>query len=668
MRRAASATQISVNLAHCLQDGGTGSPRPAATGPGAAALRATVLGGDVEAGEEQLAFLGARGVEVGRARFEVRRQAFYELLDRARGRPPPAQELLEAVQALEGQSSRDEFSELCYLMTLPSLQDSPDFADWTVEGGRAVAVARLDRLLGGAGAGDAGSAAAGAGDGSLEGGAGRLEVLLRQAVSWQQAEAARRGVAAECHSLLSDPWDAPPPPRPAAPGGLLPLHAWVSEGAPPELSLDTPRDEAWEPGTRAAPSAPSSPAAGVPLPAAQPGEPGSSSKGSEGGEAPGEEASGDARLGSPSGGEEEAPRERGGGGSCGAAEISPELPLPPTYSGPYEGWEAPLGFTPRTVLSETHPVRALEFSPSGHELAVGCNSARALRIFSLEGSRASAGVKEVAAIEEHHLGSIYCLDWDPSGEHIASGSNDCEVRVVSRAARGFGEACGVMRGHDGPVRTVRFAPADAALLASAGDGDGRVRLWDVPSETCVQEVPCGAGPITALEFLPGSDSVLLAACARGVLSVDRRSGAASELFSAPSLRPGSRARLTHLATSGHSALACLSFSDGALLWVDPARPGAAATTTAYPHAGECRSVAFSPCGRWTLSAGFDAMLFLSDSATGETLARCRGHQDRAVAARFHPGAVGLASCGCDGALKLWPPLQAGASRGPPAPF
>ena len=98
-----------------------------------------------------------------------------------------------------------------------------------------------------------------------------------------------------------------------------------------------------------------------------------------------------------------------------------------------------------------------------------------------------------------------------------------------------------------------------------------------------------------MEFLPGSDSVLLAACARGVLSVDRRSGAASELFSAR-LRPGSRARLTHLATSGHSALACLSFSDGALLWVDPARPGAAATTTAYPHAAHTEIVR-GVCGR-----------------------------------------------------------------------
>ena len=200
--------------------GGAAGPAAGGGGPGAAALRAAVLRGDVGAGEEQLAFLSARGVEVGRARFEVRRQAFYELLDRARARPAPAQELLAAVQALEDQASRDEFSELCYLMTLPSLQDSPDFAHWTVEGGRTVAVARLDRLLGGAGAGDARGAAGGAAGGCREGGAGRLEVLLRQAVSWQRAEARQRGVVSECHSLLQDPWDAPPPPRRA--GGAPP--------------------------------------------------------------------------------------------------------------------------------------------------------------------------------------------------------------------------------------------------------------------------------------------------------------------------------------------------------------------------------------------------------------------------------------------------------------
>ena len=99
-----------------------------------------------------------------------------------------------------------------------------------------------------------------------------------------------------------------------------------------------------------------------------------------------------------------APKGRGGG--PGAAESPPESPPTAAFSGPYAGWEAPLGFTPRTVLSEAQPVRALEFSPSGHELAVGCNSARALRVFSLGGARASAGAKEVAAIEEHHLGSV----------------------------------------------------------------------------------------------------------------------------------------------------------------------------------------------------------------------------------------------------------------------
>ena len=675
--------------------------RPPPVGPGAAALRAAVLGGDAAAAEEQLAFLAARGTDVARARFEVRRQSFYERLDGVRPRKSPATELLAAVQEMEGLCSREEFSELCYLMTLPSLQDSPEFMEWTAAAGRRTAVARLDRLLGSAGWPAAPAAAVPQVMGVAD--AGRLKALFRQALAWQQAESARRGSpSGESWTLLRDPWDVAPagerssPSGASAPrdlseaggvgsggGGGATSPGGAGRGEAASLAYVGATDTAnslldesggAETGTLVAEaglrqerggedSVQISPPAGETRQAR-----GYSYPETARGEAP--HGAADEPLASPNDTESErsavngesalsvdnAVLETESEGDDGEKERSSEsLSAQSKYSGPYEGWEAPLGYTPRTILSETQPIRALEFSPSGHELAVGCNSNRALRVFSLGGTRASTGAEEVAAIEEHHLGSIYCLDWDPSGVHIASGSNDSEVRVVSWSSRGFGETSSTLRGHDGAVRAVRFA-SDGTLLASAGDGDGCVRLWDVPSETCVQEVPTTSGSLGALHFLVGSDSVLLAASPRGVLSVDRRTGAASELFSVPRLRPGSRARLTHLATSLHSPLACLAFSDGALLWADPARPDAAAGA-AYPHAGECRSVDFSPCGRWTLSGGFDAALFISDPATGETLARCGGHQDRVVAARFHPGAVGLASGGCDGALKLWTPCR-----------
>ena len=686
--------------------------RPPPAGPGAAALRAAVLGGDAASAEEQLAFLAARGTDVGRARFEVRRQSFYERLDGVRLQKSPATELLAAVQEMEDLCSREEFSELCYLMTLPSLQDSPEFAEWTTAAGRRMAVARLDRLLGSAGWPAAPAATVPQVMGVAD--AGRLEALFRQALAWQQAESACRGSpSGESWTLLRDPWDVAPAGERSSPSGayaprdlseagglgsgggggatspkgagrgedaslayvgaidtasslldepaggetgtlMAEVGLWQERGGEDSVQISPPAGETRQARGYSYPETAQgkAPPGAADEPSASPNDSGSERSAVDGKHHSTADFSRESALSV-----DNAVLETESEGDDGENERSFKSPSAQLrYSGPYEGWEAPLGYTPRTILSETQPVRALEFSPSGHELAVGCNSNRALRVFSLGGTRASTGAEEVAAIEEHHLGSIYCLDWDPSGVHIASGSNDSEVRVVSRSSRGFGETSSALRGHDGAVRAVRFA-SDGTLLASAGDGDGRVRLWDVPSETCVQEVPTTSGSLGALHFLAGSDSVLLAASPRGVLSVDRRTGAASELFSVPRLRPGSRARLTHLATSLHSPLACLAFSDGALLWADPARPDAAAGA-AYPHAGECRSVDFSPCGRWTLSGGFDAALFISDPATGETLARCGGHQDRVVAARFHPGAVGLASGGCDGALKLWTPLQA----------
>lgn len=109
-------------------------------------------------------------------------------------------------------------------------------------GGRSEVVARLDRLPGGAGAGDAGSGAGATGNPvggeNAEEGAAQLEVL-RQAVAWSQSEAARRGVPVECHSLLQDPPCAPLPQPTAGGGSFVDYRTEAVTGkaiAPQELS------------------------------------------------------------------------------------------------------------------------------------------------------------------------------------------------------------------------------------------------------------------------------------------------------------------------------------------------------------------------------------------------------------------------------------------------
>ena len=83
--------------------------------------------------------------------------------------------------------------------------------------------------------------------------------------------------------------------------------------------------------------------------------------------------------------------------------------------------------------------------------------------------------------KNHHLGSIYCIDWSRSGRLIATGSNDKMVKVLvapdltDDAEAEFTELR--LLGHKGIVRSVCFTHDETKVL-SAGQVDTCIRVWD----------------------------------------------------------------------------------------------------------------------------------------------------------------------------------------------
>ncbi|CAN0547137.1 unnamed protein product, partial [Ectocarpus sp. 12 AP-2014] len=105
-------------------------------GRDAAFLRGLVLDGRWEDVMILIEPLRPRSVVHDRACFEIRKQAFLEQLENNNGDKDDARALVKALHKLERGSSTEEFNELCYCLTLPSVRSHPDFTSWTPHLGR----------------------------------------------------------------------------------------------------------------------------------------------------------------------------------------------------------------------------------------------------------------------------------------------------------------------------------------------------------------------------------------------------------------------------------------------------------------------------------------------------------------------------------------------------
>ncbi|WP_406700941.1 hypothetical protein V5E97_19305 [Singulisphaera sp. Ch08] len=73
-----------------------------------------------------------------------------------------------------------------------------------------------------------------------------------------------------------------------------------------------------------------------------------------------------------------------------------------------------------------------------------------------------------------HGMSVMCLAFDPTGQFLASGSNDATVRIWGLQTR---TTTSVLSGHRGPVNALAYTPSGRRLVT--GGADGLLNLWDV---------------------------------------------------------------------------------------------------------------------------------------------------------------------------------------------
>jgi len=319
-------------------------------------------------------------------------------------------------------------------------------------------------------------------------------------------------------------------------------------------------------------------------------------------------------------------------------------------AGGYEGFETldPSAMKEIDVLQDSQVIRTVTWStaPDSSMFVYGTTS-RALKFAEASAQR---GISLLQELPDYHAGSIYAISWHRHGDLLATGSNDKQVQVTKLTVErdgGFSHSTPVhLQGHTGTVRCVEWCDSlSPSCLLSAGAGDCAVRLWDFSRKSCLAMLQGHTDHIQALARTHDSPRAATGGKDGQVRLWDLRQQASSRVLACQ----GEEVLSLHFNPS-ETMLAAGFASSCCNVW--ELRMGKVMHRFQH-HQHQCRSVEYSPDGRWLVTASFDGTIAFVDVVDGSVAAILTGHEDRVVQARPHPQLPWTLSCSVDKTVRLW---------------
>ena len=353
-----------------------------------------------------------------------------------------------------------------------------------------------------------------------------------------------------------------------------------------------------------------------------------------------------------------------------------------------------LVYTPRAVF-KVRPVTRSSSAIAGHGSTILCSAFApntSSRMVTGAGDNTAriwdCDTSTPLATLSGHYNWVLCVSWCPDGELIATGSMDSTVRLwEAKDGKPFGDA---LRGHSKWITSMSWEPihlveaGERPRLATSSK-DGTIKIWDTTRRVCLytlgghtSSVSCvkwgGQGmlysgshdkTVRVWDMKNGGRCInILKSHAHWVnhlsLSTDYalRVGAFDHTGVKPSSPEEARAKALKnyekvSKKNGKEEELMVTASDDftMFLWnpLKTTKPIARMTG----HQKLVNHVAFSPDGRFIVSASFDNSIKLWDSRDGKFISTFRGHVASVYQVAWSSDCRLLVSCSKDTTLKVW---------------